>query len=65
MREVWDPDEKYTFYRFVRQPQTFPDVLLKRNANETGALNEEILLGIELKSWYLLAKKGSPVLDFK
>ncbi len=65
MREVWDPDEEYTFYRFVRQPQTFPDVLLKRDANEAGALNEEILLGIELKSWYLLAKEGEPSFRFQ
>ena len=65
MREVWDPDEKYTFYRFVRQPQTFPDVLLKRDASEAGALNEEILLGIELKSWYLLAKEGEPSFRFQ
>jgi hypothetical protein len=65
MREVWDPDEKYTFYRFVRQPQTFPDVLLKRDANEEGSLNEEVLLGIELKSWYLLAKEGEPSFRFQ
>src|SRR6185437_10916147 len=25
MRAEWDPDEKWTGYRFVRQSQTFPD----------------------------------------
>ena len=28
MRNEWDPDEQWTGYRFVRQSQTFPDVLL-------------------------------------
>ena len=65
MREVWDPDEKYIFYRFVRQPQTFPDVLLRREASETNAVGDEILLGIELKSWYLLAKEGEPSFRFQ
>jgi hypothetical protein len=26
MRQVWDPDQEYQTYGFVRQPQTFPDV---------------------------------------
>ncbi|MDE0042023.1 MAG: hypothetical protein OXT74_08305 [Candidatus Poribacteria bacterium] len=65
MREVWDPDEKFVFYRFVRQPQTFPDVLLKKDANEERTHNDEILLGIELKSWYLLAKEGEPSFRFQ
>ena len=30
MRELWDTEGKYRLYRFVRQSQTFPDVLLKR-----------------------------------
>lgn len=53
IRHVWDPDDHYSLYRFVRQPQTFPDVLLK---TATG----EILLGIELKGWYILAKEKEP-----
>lgn len=28
LRPVWDPDKQYQTYGFVRQPQTFPDVLL-------------------------------------
>lgn len=65
MRDVWDPDEKFMYHRFVRQPQTFPDVLLKRDANRTDENQSEILLGIELKSWYLLAKEGEPSFRFQ
>ena len=65
MREVWDPDEKFMYHRFVRQPQTFPDVLLRRDASETDEHESEILLGIELKSWYLLAKEGEPSFRFQ
>ena len=65
MREVWDPDEEFVYYRFVRQPQTFPDVLLRRDASGTDERGSEILLGIELKSWYLLAKEGEPSFRFQ
>lgn len=65
MREVWDPDEKFMYHRFVRQPQTFPDVLLRRDASGTDEHESEILLGIELKSWYLLAKEGEPSFRFQ
>jgi hypothetical protein len=59
MRSVWDPDDEYVLYRFVRQPQTFPDVLLKRSGPKSGA-GPTVILGIELKSWYLLAKEEEP-----
>ncbi len=59
IRNTWDPDEKYALYSFVRQAQTFPDVLLRR------ASTDEILLGIELKGWYLLAKETEPSLRFQ
>jgi len=54
MRGEWDPDEQWTGYRFVRQSQTFPDVLLVRR----GAGSADIAMGIELKGWYLLSKEG-------
>jgi hypothetical protein len=54
MRRVWDPAEQYPLYSFVRQPQTFPDVLLRKG------LDGEIILGIELKGWYLLSKEAEP-----
>lgn len=61
MRGVWDPQEKYLLYSFVRQSQTFPDVLLKK----IGSAQQEILLGIELKGWYLLAKEAEPSFRFQ
>jgi len=60
MRAVWDPDEQYSLYSFVRQAQTFPDVLLCDSKPE-----RDIILGIELKGWYLLAKEGEPSLRFR
>ncbi len=61
MRPIWDPEDKYKLYSFVRQPQTFPDVLLKRYS---GSGSDEIVMGIELKGWYLLAKEGEPSFRF-
>lgn len=85
MRNIWDPNDHYSLYHFVRQAQTFPDVLLRRNPQEqvstseenekrkaeqafdddTDRLHEEILLGIELKGWYLLSKEGEPSFRYK
>lgn len=59
IRNTWDPDDKYALYSFVRQAQTFPDVLLRKTSTD------EILLGIELKGWYLLAKEAEPSLRFQ
>lgn len=53
IRHVWDPENEYALYRFVRQPQTFPDVLLRSPAGE-------VIMGVELKGWYILAKEGEP-----
>jgi hypothetical protein len=67
MRSVWDPAGNYALYHFVRQSQTFPDVLLTKASDE--ALDEKgwpkIILGIELKGWYLLAKEGEPSFRYK
>jgi hypothetical protein len=59
IRNTWDPDEKYALYTFVRQAQTFPDVLLRKTSTD------EVVLGIELKGWYLLAKEAEPSLRFQ
>ena len=59
LRGTWDPQEKYALYSFVRQAQTFPDVLLRKMSSG------EILLGVELKGWYLLAKEAEPSLRFQ
>lgn len=56
-RAVWDPERKYGLYSFERQPQTFPDVVLR--ASEPS-IEPQVLMGIELKGWYVLAKEGEP-----
>ncbi|HET6383868.1 MAG TPA: hypothetical protein VFJ58_10790 [Armatimonadota bacterium] len=58
LRSIWDPDDSYRLYRFIRQSQTFPDVLLKSVQRDLPGA--PVLLGIELKGWYLLAKEGMP-----
>lgn len=62
MRQIWDPDNTYRLYGFVRQPQTFPDVLLRRLTHEESV--DAIILGLELKGWYLVAKEGEPSFRF-
>lgn len=59
-RELWDPEQQYPEAVFERQSQRFPDVLL---INYAGG-QRSILFGIELKSWYLLAKEGEPSFRF-
>lgn len=59
MRSIWDRDGNYAKYEFKRQPETFPDVLLRHVS--TG----EILMGIELKGWYLLSKEREPSFRFR
>jgi len=59
LRSVWDPTDQYQTHAFVRQPQTFPDVVLREIDN-----GEEVLLGIELKGRHLLAKEDVPTYRF-
>ena len=59
LRQLWDIRERYAMYSFVRQPQTFPDVRLQNSADPS-----DVLLGIELKGWYLLAKEKEPSFRF-
>ncbi len=61
IRSVWDPENRYGTYLFVRQPQSFPDVVLKNLSDETA----NPIMGIELKGWYLLAKEAEPSLRFQ
>ena len=61
MRGIWDPDERWVGYRFERQSQVFPDVLLVQR----GLGEPDIIMGIELKGWYLLSKEGVPSLRFQ
>jgi len=54
---TWDADGRFALYSFERQPQRFPDVVLKTSAPGQAT---DPLLGIELKGWYALAKEGEP-----
>ena len=60
MREEWDKGS-YSAYSFVRQSQQFPDVILKTGV---PGVDPPILMGIELKSWYVLAKEKEPSFRF-
>ncbi len=62
IRGSWDPDQRYAAYSFVRQSQRFPDVILRTMATNTTL---PILMGIELKGWYALAKEGEPSFRYK
>lgn len=63
LRDLWDPQRQYADYRFVRQSQCFPDVLLKSiNPSPT---HQPILMGIELKGWFVLSKEGEPSFRYK
>jgi len=57
LRTTWDPNREYSSYRFLRQSQRFPDVVLR---SSSPSAKPEILMGIELKGWYLLAKEREP-----
>lgn len=59
LRAEWDQNNKYEFFSFIRKAEIFPDVRLIRR--DTG----KILLGIELKGWYLLSKEKEPSFRFK
>lgn len=64
LRELWDPEGRYEIYSFVRQAQVFPDVRLQTTAPGVPE-SERILIGIELKGWFLLAKEGEPSFRYK
>jgi hypothetical protein len=60
MRSVWDIDNRYQTCAFIRQPQSFPDVVLR----DLSDISAKPIMGIELKGWYLIAKEGEPSLRF-
>ncbi len=61
-RSTWDPEDKYATYRFIRQPQQFPDVILR---SQDPATSENVVMGVELKGWYALAKESEPTFRFR
>ena len=60
MRSVWDNEKKWFDYRFVRFPESFPDVRLVKSDR-----SEQPILGIELKGWYLLSKEAEPSFRYR
>lgn len=62
MRSVWNVNNNFSDCTFIRQPQTFPDIVLVRNL---GGGEYEPIMGIELKSWYLLSKEKEPTFRYK
>ena len=62
-RSLWDDKKEWEEYHFIRDNESFPDVrLVKRN--DRNDRNDSIL-GIELKSWFILSKEGMPSFRFK
>jgi hypothetical protein len=55
LRNIWDEDNKYSNYVFIRQSQTFPDILLVNIQN-----SRDVIFGIELKAWYVFSKESEP-----
>ncbi|MBA2592785.1 MAG: hypothetical protein M3495_00170 [Pseudomonadota bacterium] len=45
IRNTWDPDEKYALCSFVRQAQTFPDVLLRKASSDQTDAEARTALG--------------------
>jgi hypothetical protein len=60
---TWDKAGRYADLRFVRQAQTFPDVVLKPAAPPQVPVRP--IMGIELKGWYVLAKEGVPSFRYR
>ncbi len=61
LRGIWDPDGELSSYRFERHPQTFPDVRLESYV--PGSV--PVIMGIELKGWFALAKEGVPTFRYE
>ncbi len=59
LRDIWDKDNRYTNYSFVRQSQTFPDILFTNPQKPN-----EVIFGIELKAWYVFSKESEPSFRF-
>jgi hypothetical protein len=59
LRNVWDPENQYSNYVFIRQSQTFPDILFANIQN-----NNHVIFGIELKAWYVFSKESEPSFRF-
>jgi len=59
LRDNWDKDNRYFNFSFIRQSQTFPDILFANTQKQ-----DEVLFGIELKAWYVFSKESEPSFRF-
>lgn len=58
-RQLWD-DGRWDEYHFIRSNESFPDVRLVRKGD-----SQTPILGIELKSWFILSKEGEPSFRYR
>lgn len=58
-RSIWDPEGRWSNYEFRRYAESFPDVRLECESENTP------VIGVELKGWYLLAKEEVPSFRFR
>ena len=59
-RYLWDDKGKWSEYHFIRSNESFPDVRLVKKVGKSTPL-----LGIELKSWFILSKEGEPSFRYR
>lgn len=55
LRNIWDSENNYSNYAFIRQAQTFPDILFVNSQKRN-----KVVFGIELKAWYVFSKESEP-----
>ena len=58
-RHLWD-DGVWKEYHFIRSNESFPDVRLVKVTD-----TKNVVLGIELKSWFILSKEGEPSFRYR
>lgn len=58
-RHLWD-DGSWSEYHFIRSNESFPDVRLVKKDD-----CHVVVLGIELKSWFILSKEGEPSFRYR
>lgn len=59
-RDLWDDSGDWKDCHFIRSNESFPDVRLVNVADKRN-----VVLGIELKSWFILSKEGEPSFRYK
>jgi hypothetical protein len=66
LKPEWGSHKLYPFHSFIRQSQVFPDVIFARRIPNTNQIDtSSIVMGVELKSWYVLSKEEEPSFRYK